>query len=94
MIERAVKVEGGAERPDAGEDEVQLVELLWAVHGNVGGDDERLEEPAEGLDVGDVRDGGDLLEAVLHDLRQGRDVLVELGVGRLLFIVEVTMLPC
>ena len=52
MIERAVKVEGGAERPDAGEDEVQLVELLGAVHGNVGGDDERLEEPAEGLDVG------------------------------------------
>ena len=42
MIERAVKVEGGAERPDAGEDEVQLVELLGAVHGNVGGDDERL----------------------------------------------------
>ena len=38
--------------------------------------------------MGDVRDGGDLLEAVLHDLRQGRDVLVEL-VGRGLFIVEV-----
>ena len=81
MIERAVKVERGAERPDAGKDKVQLVELLGTVHGNVGGDDERLEQPAEGLDVGNVRDGGDLLEAVLHDLGQGGDVLVELGQG-------------
>ena len=80
MIERPVKVERGAERPDAGEDEVQLVKLLGAVHGNVGGDDEGLEQPAQRLDVGNVRDGGDLLEAVLHDLRQGGDVLVKLGV--------------
>ena len=82
MIEGAVKVERGPERPDAGEDEVELVELLGAVHRDVGRDDQGLEQAAERLDVRNVRDGGDLLEAVLHDLRQRRDVLVELAEER------------
>ena len=46
MIEGAVKVERGPERPDAGEDEVELVELLGAVHRDVGGDDQGLQQTA------------------------------------------------
>ena len=46
MIEGAVKVERGPERPDAGEDEVELVELLGAVHRDVGRDDQGLEQAA------------------------------------------------
>ena len=39
--------------------------------------DEALQQSAERLHVRDVRDGRDLLEAVLHHLRHGGDVLVE-----------------
>ena len=46
MIEGTVKVEGRSERPDAREDEVELVELLGAVHRDVGRDDQGLEQAA------------------------------------------------
>ena len=66
-----------AEGPDAGEDEVEFVQLLGAVRGRVLLRQQALQQVAQHLHVRDLHDGRDLLEAVAQHVQAGGDVLVE-----------------
>lgn len=60
---------GGAEGPDAGEAEVELVPLLGAVKRCVGGVEQTVEQVTQHLDVRHLHDGRDLLEACAYVLQ-------------------------
>ena len=62
--------ETAAERPDAAEDEVELVDLLVCVGRCVLRGEHALEQEAEHLQVADVRDRRDLLEAHLNIIKR------------------------
>ena len=66
-----------AEGPDAGEDEVELVQFLGAVRRRVRLRQQALEQVTQHLHVRDLRDGRDLLEAAAQHVKAGRNVLVE-----------------
>ena len=69
--------EAAAERPDAAEHEVELVPLLGAVGRGVYGGEDTLEQVTQHLEVTDVSDRRDLLEAELHHFETRRHVLVK-----------------
>ena len=69
--------ETAAERPDAAEHKVELVDLLVCVGRCVLRGEHALEQEAQHLQVAAVGDRRDLLEANLHRLQTHRHVLVE-----------------
>ena len=80
MRERATHLvleEAAAERPDAAEDEVELVPLLGTVDRRVLRHEHALQQVAQHLQVADVGDRRDLLEARAHHVEAERHVLVE-----------------
>ena len=69
--------EASSKGPDTAEDKVQLVQLLGTVRRRVFRRQVALQKMAEHLDVRDLHNGGNLLEARAEDVQQHGNVLLE-----------------
>lgn len=77
MQSNLILEETASKRPDAAEDEVQLVPFLGAVMRSVIGRENTLQQVTQHLQVTNVSHRSDLLEARTYRLQAGRNVLVK-----------------